>query len=156
LLLGGKPLSNLADLPRDGSIRLLDLSIAGNLAEAYSPAVFSADDYPPLIPPGRTVETLAVSPVLLANAGKGSEESARRVSRIVPALLGGLSGLVLAERHPKWRDVNIAASMPGWSRFPAADEWLAKAKEQQTGALQKRFEDFLRTTRGPGAPELSA
>ena len=72
--------------------------------------------------------------MLLANVAKGSEENARRVTRIVPALFGGLSGLVLAERHPKWRDVNIAASMPGWSRFPAAEEWLAKAKEQQSFA----------------------
>ena len=155
LLVGGKPLPHLAGLPRDGSVRLLDLSFARSLDEAYSPAVFVADDYPALVPPGQIVETLAVSPVLLTNSGRGSEESARRVAKVIPALFGGLSGLALADRHPKWRDVNIGASLPGWSRVAAAEEWLAKAKEQQAGSLQKRFEDFLRATRKPGSPDLS-
>lgn len=156
LLVGGKPLPQLIRLAKDGSVRLLDLSFARSLDEAYSPAVFVADDYPALIPPGQIVETLAVSPVLLTNSGKGSEESARRVARVIPALFGGLSGLALADRHPKWRDVNLAATLPGWSRLAAAEEWLAKAREQQAGSLQKRFEDFLRARRKPGAPDLSA
>ena len=156
VLVGGKPLPQLLRLPRDGSVRLLDLSFARSLDEAYSPAVFVADDYPALVPPGQMVETLAVSPVLLTNSGKGSEEAARRVARVIPGLFGGLSGLALADRHPKWRDVNLAATLPGWSRFAAAEQWLAKAREQQAGSLQKRFEDFLRATRQPGAPDLSA
>jgi uncharacterized protein len=156
MLLGGKPLPQLIRLAKDGSVRLLDMSFARSLDEAYSPAVFVADDYPALIPPGQIVETLAVSPVLLTNSGKGSEESTRRVAKIVPVLFGGLSGLALADRHPKWRDVNLAATLPGWSRFAAAEEWLAKAREQQAGSLQKRFEDFLRARHQPGAPDLSA
>jgi hypothetical protein len=51
--------------------------------------------------------------------------------------------------------VNIGASLPGWSRVAAAEEWLTKAKEQQAGSLQKRFEDFLRATHKPGSPDLS-
>ena len=156
LLVGGKPLPQLARLARDGSVRLLDLSFARSLDEAYSPAVFVADDYPALIPPGRIVETLAVSPVLLTSSGKGSEEQARRVAKVIPVLFAGLSGLALADRHPKWRDVNLAATLPGWPRVAAAEEWLAKAREQQAGSLQKRFEDFLRATRTPGSPDLSA
>jgi hypothetical protein len=156
VLVGGKPMPQLLRLARDGSVRLLDLSFARGLDEAYSPAVFVADDYPALVPPGQMVETLAVSPVLLTNSGKGSEEAARRVARVIPGLFGGLSGLALADRHPKWRDVNLAATLPGWSRFAAAEQWLAKAREQQAGSLQKRFEDFLRATRQPGAPDLPA
>jgi len=155
LLIGAKPLPHLAGLPRDGSVRLLDLSLARNLDEVYSPAVLVADDYPALIPPGQIVDTLAISAVLVANLGKGSEESARRVAKVVPPLFAGLSGLALADRHPKWRDVNLAATLPGWLRLGAAEEWLGRAKEQQAGSLQKRFEDFLRATRKPGAPDLS-
>jgi TRAP-type uncharacterized transport system substrate-binding protein len=156
VLVGGKPMPQLLRLARDGSVRLLDLSFARSQDDAYSPAVFVADDYPALVPPGQMVETLAVSPVLLTNSGKGNEEAARRVARVIPVLFGGLSGLALADRHPKWRDVNLAATLPGWSRFAAAEQWLAKAREQQAGSLQKRFEDFLRATRRPGAPDLPA
>ena len=52
--------------------------------------------------------------------------------------------------------MNLAATLQGWSRFAVAEEWLAKAKEQQANSLQKRFEDFLRATRRPGSPDLSA
>ena len=82
--------------------------------------------------------------------------TSRSIARVIPVLFGALSGLALADRHPKWRDVNLAATLPGWSRFAAAEEWLVKAKEQQAGTLQKRFEDFLRATRKPGSPDLSA
>ncbi len=93
---------------------------------------------------------------LLTTSGKGSEETARRVAKVIPVLFGALSGLALSDRHPKWREVNLAATLPGWSRFAAAEEWLAKAREQQAGSLQKRFEDFLRATRQPGATDLPA
>jgi uncharacterized protein len=156
LLVGGKPLPQLARLARDGSVRLLNLSFARSFDEAYSPAVLVADDYPALIPPGQMVETLSISPVLLTTSGKGSEETARRVAKVVPVLFGALSGLALSDRHPKWRDVNLAATLPGWSRFAAAEEWLAEARAQRAGSLQKRFEDFLRLTRQPGATDLSA
>ncbi|MGB6766716.1 MAG: hypothetical protein WBE50_01240, partial [Methyloceanibacter sp.] len=28
--------------------------------------------------------------------------------------------------HPKWREINLAASLPGWTRNPAATAWLAQ------------------------------
>ena len=34
------------------------------------------------------------------------------------------------ERHPKWREVNLAAGLPGWTRAQAADDWLAGQPSQ--------------------------
>ena len=157
LLVGGKPLPQLARLARDGSVRLLDLSFARSLDEAYSPAVLVADDYPALVPPGQMVETLAVSPVLLTNSGKGSEETARRVAKVDsrPVRRTVRAGALRSPSEVERRRTS-RRRLPGWSRFAAAEEWLAKAKEQQAGSLQKRFEDFLRLTRQPGATDLPA
>src|SRR5262249_59014334 len=53
-------------------------------------------------------------------------------------------------RHPKWREVNLSAEMPGWTRFKPAAEWLAS---HRTGAV---------ATAAPGgavdqaSPELKA
>jgi hypothetical protein len=30
-------------------------------------------------------------------------------------------------RRPKWRDFDISSSVSGWTRFPAAEQWLKKA-----------------------------
>jgi hypothetical protein len=34
-------------------------------------------------------------------------------------------------RHPKWREVNIAATLPGWNRFEVAQMWLDSQRPEQ-------------------------
>ena len=31
-------------------------------------------------------------------------------------------------RHPKWRDVNLAATVPGWTRWSVAEEMLNRTQ----------------------------
>lgn len=155
VLVGGKPLAFVGGLPKDGSVRLLSLPFSAALEEAYSPAVLRAEDYPALIPPGTLVETVAVSAVLMTHTDKGNEESARRVAKFVPALLGATSRLAVSQRHSKWKEVNLGAILSGWSRVEAAEAWLGSALAQQTGVLQDHFEEFLRATKHSGSPDLS-
>ena len=156
LIVGGKSLQLIANLPRDGRLRLLGLSFSNALEEAYLPAVFRDEDYPNLIPTGQTVDTIAVSAVLMANTGKGYEEPTRRLAKFVPAFFDAVADLTLLGIRPKWREINLASPLPGWTRFPAAEEWLRNAQEQQRVALQKGFEEFLRSSRQPGSPELTS
>jgi hypothetical protein len=44
--------------------------------------------------------------------------------------------------HPKWRDINLAATVPGWTRFSAADDMLHRIAAQQQ---QSEFQTFLST-----------
>ena len=38
-------------------------------------------------------------------------------------------------RHPKWREMNIAAEVPGWKRFPPAKERLSiEMKKRKNGS----------------------
>jgi len=47
--------------------------------------------------------------------------------------------------HPKWRDVNLAATVPGWTRFSVAENLLQQLQAQQQPQQQQRaaFETFL-------------
>ena len=155
LLVGGKPLEIMAHLPKDGRLRLLHLPFPPGMEQAYIPASLRAEDYPALIPPGLSVETVAVSAILMANTGRGYEESARRLARFVPELFSGIAELSLARRHPKWRELNIAAPLPGWTRLPAAEEWLRAAREQQAAALQKGFDKFIDSMRSAGGRDIA-
>ena len=154
LLMAGKPLPLLTEIPKDGSIRLLALPFTAAMEEGYVPAAFRADDYPMLIPDGLVVDSVAVSAVLVTHTAKGAEDSSQRTARFVPALFDAVSERQL-NRYAKW-EVNLAATLPGWSRLPAAGEWLRKAQQQQALSLQKSFEEFLREKRPPGAPSLTA
>lgn len=133
ILMGGKPLGQVAALPKDGSVRLLSLPFAVLPSEAYAPAVLLPEDYPALIPPGAIVETVAVNAVLMASRG---EEAARRVAKHTPAVLDAIARLAISQRHPKWRDVNLGAALPGWPRVEAAETWLRQASAQRKEALR--------------------
>jgi len=155
LLVGGKPVEAAARLPRDGRLRLLALPYREAMGQGYAPAALQAGDYPNLVPAGVVVETVAVGAVLMTNTGRGYEESARRLAKFVPAFFAAAADLKLVARHPKWRELNLGATLPGWPRLAAAEEWLRTAKEQQTANLQKAFDEFLRST-GAGAADISA
>jgi TRAP-type uncharacterized transport system substrate-binding protein len=155
VLVGGKPLRLVAAIPNDGSLRLLALPSTQVLGDAYSPGSFGADDYPALIPAEQTIDTVSVAAVLLANNTAQSEESNRRITRFVPAFFGALSELAGPRWHPKWGEVNLAATLTRWQRFPAAKVWLDKALRQQTAAMQRDFEEFLRAQDAAGSQPRS-
>jgi TRAP-type uncharacterized transport system substrate-binding protein len=153
VLVGGKPLDQVAALPKDGSVRLLSLPFAVLPEHTYAPAVLSPEDYPALVPPGTLVETVAVSAVLIA--GKGGE-SHRRVARHTPAVLEAIARLAISKRHPKWKDVNLGAVLPGWLRVESAEAWLRRAAEQRKAALREPAEAPARPSVRVKSPDLGA
>jgi hypothetical protein len=61
------------------------------------------------------------------------------------SLLWRLPELQLQPRHPKWKEVNVAASLEGWRRLPAMAAWLKKSPQgAQEQALREAFEAFLK------------
>ena len=155
LLVAGKPLPLVSTLPKDGRLQLLSLSFPTPPGEGdgYAPAVLLPDDYPALIPPGTIVETIAVGAVLMAN--KETDDAARRVARHAPVVLDAIARLAVSQRHPKWKDVNLGAVVPGWSRVPAAETWLARASAQRREALQSQFGEFLLAEKQVKSSELT-
>jgi TRAP-type uncharacterized transport system substrate-binding protein len=153
VLVARKPEALVSALPKDGSLRLLSLPTAAMPGDGYSPAVLLPEDYPALIPPGAIVESLAVRAVLLAGRG---DEAARRVARHTPAVLDAIARLAASSRHPKWRDVNLGAVLPGWTRVEAAEAWLKQASAQRREARQGRFDELVRVERRVKSTDLSA
>src|SRR5260370_40735456 len=55
--------------------------------------------------------------------------------------------------HPKWKEVVLSAPLKGWTRFPAAQEWLDRNGTVASDSRQ-RFEQFMgaqaRDTSGQG------
>ena len=77
-------------------------------------------------------------------------ERHQRVSRFVQAFFANLTEI--KGRRPKWRDFDVSASVAGWTRFPAAEQWLRRAgltpePDRRTAYLDPRqrkalFRDF--------------
>lgn len=102
------------------------LSVPLQNSEFYVPSTLTASDYPQLIPKGETVQTIAIPTILAAFNWPKQSDRYKRVARLTDYLFSRLSMLQGPGFHPKWKDVNLAAKVPGLDRFPAAQEWLDK------------------------------
>src|SRR5260370_17995917 len=125
VLIAGKPVRSMSKLSRADGLHFVQMPYSQPLIGDYLPARLTHDDYPDLIPSGETVETIAVSAVLIAyHWPKTNVDRYRRVQRFVDALFTKIGEFQKPPRHPKWREVNLPATLPGWERFEAAQAWL--------------------------------
>ncbi len=86
--------------------------------EYYAPAYLAHDDYPALIPEGQEIATVSVPAVLAVYDWAKDPDRQRRLMRLVDYLFERFERLQKQPGyHPKWKDVNLAASVPGWQRF---------------------------------------
>jgi TRAP transporter TAXI family solute receptor len=123
VILGGKPSPQIEAVPAAAGIHVLPIPFGTALeAAAFLPTSLSAADYPNLIQEGSEVATVATGMVLLAAAK--DRESRQRIDRLVAALFPHFSELQAQGRHPKWREVNLAANLAGFKRTRAAEVWL--------------------------------
>jgi TRAP transporter TAXI family solute receptor len=146
----GKPTNLFVNVPQPHDLHFLAIPFTPVLAETYIPATLSHQDYPRLIPEGETVETLAVGAVMAAYNWDRQSERYRKVSVFVDAFFNSFPELLKPPYHAKWQEVHLAATVPGWTRYAAADDWLkARVKVPATAGatsdpqLRKDFEDFL-------------
>jgi TRAP-type uncharacterized transport system substrate-binding protein len=95
--------------------------------EYYAPAYLEAADYPNLIKQGERVATISVPAVLAVYAWHKDQERYRRIVRMLDYLFERFERLQKEPGyHAKWKDLNLAATVPGWTRFPALQDRLDK------------------------------
>lgn len=105
----------------------------GDFVEAYLPSTLTARDYPLLIPEGQSVATIAVPAVLAAYSWTPASDRFNRLVRFVDHLFSRIERFHAPGFHPAWREVNIAAEVPGMRRFGPAQEWIDRARRAPPG-----------------------
>jgi len=104
--------------------KFLSLPYDGRFEDYYLPAALGEADYPNLIKPGERVSTIAVSTALVAFNWPAKSNRAERVSRFIDHLFSRIDKLQAPGFDPKWKSINLAATVPGLARVPAAQAWL--------------------------------
>jgi hypothetical protein len=153
-LIAGKPVRSMSKLTRGDRLHLVPIPYPTQLIGDYLPATLGHDDYPELIPVGESVDTVAVGAVLIAyNWPKTNVDRYRRVQRFVEAFFPKIDEFQKPPRHPKWREVNLAANLPGWTRFEVAQQWLDNQRlEAQRNIPGKKRAGGGRASYGPRLP----
>jgi uncharacterized protein len=121
---GTKPTRLFQDIRPEENLHFLP--ITGELAWNYTPTTITSQDYPELVSKDSPVKTVAVGTVLLAYNWPAESERFRRVNGFVQAFFEHLKDI--KARRPRWRDFDITAPIAGWTRFPAAEQWVKKAE----------------------------
>lgn len=146
----GKPASLFRSIEAEDGLRLLPVPYTPELLQTYLPAQLSNNDYPGLIPEGQRVETLAVGAVMAVYNWKPDTWRYAKVERFIDAFFSQFNEFRQAPRHPKWREVSLTAQLPGWTRFPPAERWLATNQvADTTTTLRDDFQAFL-SEQAPG------
>jgi len=119
------------------------------LLEIFLPATISAETYPDIIEDGQTISTIASGAVLAVYDWPPGTDRYRRLEKFVNAFFSDFEEFLKPPRHPKWKEINLAVNVPGWTRFRAAQEWLDERKTAAAtgassgGEVEKAFALFL-------------
>src|SRR3954468_10497075 len=118
------PVPAFVNVKTEWGLRFVTVPFDKPLQATYLPASMRNEDYPALIEKEGEVDTIAAVTVLISfNWEKGTERY-QRTAKFVDAFFSRFNEFHKPPRHPLWKTVNLAATIPGWTRFGAADEWL--------------------------------
>jgi TRAP-type uncharacterized transport system substrate-binding protein len=151
----GKPVDFFNRIPRNSGLHLIPIPFTSAFADYYTVGELEAKDYPSLIPESGKIDTIAVPAVLsVFNWPRGSDRY-RRIERFAERLFSQWDQFLVPPRHPKWRDVNLSATVPGWTRHTIAEQMLGRfygpaAATQED--ISRDFQAFLDRI-GTGAPQ---
>src|SRR6202040_4111504 len=118
----------------NSGLHFLSIPFSKVFADYYAVSELTSKEYPGLVPEGHPVETLGAPAVpAVYNWPQGSDRY-RRVERFTEALFNKWGKFREPPYHPKWRDVNLAATVPGWTRWSVAEEMLQRLRQANAKA----------------------
>ena len=154
-LVAAKPAPLFRDLKASDGLHLLSIAPTPAVTAAYAPTQITADDYPNLVAADQPADTIAVGSLLMAADLRNVPERYRNVATFVESLFAGFQTLLEPGHNPKWQEVNIAANVPGWVRYPPAEQWLQRNMQVATApnpeAMKTLFSRFIDERRQAGA-----
>jgi uncharacterized protein len=143
--------------PEDG-LHFLSVSLHDPL---YQPAQLTAEDYPGLVPPNTTIDTVSVTMALFVAPFPENSDRYKNVARAVNAYFTQFQRLQESDHDPNWTKLALDEAVGGWQRFAAVDDWIKRnatavaTPDQET--LKAQFFRFLDARAAAfGTPPLSA
>jgi TRAP-type uncharacterized transport system substrate-binding protein len=134
-----KPIDFFAKIPAKDDFHLVPIPFTQTFSDYYTLTEFTKAEYPTLISEGDTTTGLGVPAVLAVYNWPAQSDRARRVKRLVERMFANWEKFQTAPRHPKWKEINLAATVPGWTRWAPAEEQLqimrTAQRQQQPGSV---------------------
>src|SRR6476646_466691 len=123
----GKPNELFAKFKPEPGFHFLPVEFSAKFEDYYIPTELTSKDYPNLIPEGQSVQTIAVAALLAVYNWNPDTDRYRRCVRFVEYLFDRFEKLKGPTFQPDWKQMNLAGTIPGWTRFPPAQEMVNRA-----------------------------
>jgi TRAP-type uncharacterized transport system substrate-binding protein len=140
----------------DRRLHLVPVPYDRRLQDLYLPTTLSSDEYPNMLDPGDTIDTVAASVLLVSFNWPENSERYHRMANFVNSFFSKFDEFRKPPRHPKWKEASLTAVIPGWTRLKAAQQWVDNWHVQEANAGKEaslaRFKEFMAEQ---GRPNLS-
>lgn len=103
IFVAGKPTRAFSDVRPEDGLHLVPIDYAGKLRDTYLPSAFDDGDYPGLVPPGQTVNTIAVGAVMAVFNWAEANDRYRKVATFVDAFFTNFDAFQHLPRHRSGR-----------------------------------------------------
>jgi TRAP transporter TAXI family solute receptor len=143
---GGKPMSTFTKAPEGKGFHFLSIStsqFAKHLSDKYVLGKLTNADYPKLIPQGETITTIAVPEILAVYNWAKNTDRHRRVEAFIVNFFKKFDKLRNPPFQAKWKDVNLAATIPGWTRSDIAEKALTEMASSDPSLMREEFNAYL-------------
>jgi TRAP-type uncharacterized transport system substrate-binding protein len=120
----GTPNELFAKLKPEPGFHFLPVPFDSKFEDYYIPSELTSKDYPDLIPEGQPVQTIAVAALLAVYNWRPDTDRYRRCVRFVEYLFERFDKLKGPSFQRDWKQMNLAGTIPGWTRFPPAQEMI--------------------------------
>jgi TRAP-type uncharacterized transport system substrate-binding protein len=149
-----KPVEFFSKIPPNSGLHLVNIPFTKMFDDHYTLGEFTKKDYPNLLQGADRIDTIAVPAVLAVYNWQKNTDRYLKVQRFIQYLFTRWDTFQHPPYHPKWRDVNLAATVPGWTRFAPAEDMLQQIEAQHQQQEKMDFQAFLKQQ--PGAPANEA
>ena len=138
----GKPIDYFSKLPADLGILLSAYTVLAEIRGLLCAERVHQRGLPDADPEGATLRDAGRAlPCSQCSTGPKAATAIAGWERFIERLFTNWEKFQKPPFHPKWRDVNLAATVPGWTRYPVADEILQRFIEKR--GQSKEFQAFM-------------
>ena len=117
-----KPSSKLREIKPNSGLHFLPVPMTKTVLRAYFPDPLTAEDYPNLVPPGKTVETARMAAILAVYNWQDKTARYANVTKFIRTFIGKLDQLSKASRKDVWQKLDFTGEVKGWQQYgPAAN-----------------------------------
>jgi TRAP-type uncharacterized transport system substrate-binding protein len=122
----GKPNDLFKKETGESGFHFLTTPYDSKFSDYYVPTTLSSEDYPSLIKAGEAIETIGVPVVLAVYNWQPTSDRFRRVERFIQYYFERFESMRKPPYHAKWKEINLAAKVPGWTRYWVAEDMINK------------------------------